>query len=79
MAENQERFREQHLFELANVYYLRDGKNTDLPVERPECVTTILNQKGAFAEAKGFVEGLCELLGIKNLSWKPLTQDVFYH
>lgn len=79
VTENQERFREQHLFELANVYYLRDGKNQDLPLERPECVTAVLNQNGAFAETKGFVEGLCELLGIKNLAWKPLTQDTFWH
>lgn len=79
VAENQERFREQHLFELANVHYLRNGKNDDLPIEQAECATAILNADGAFAEAKGFVEGVCELLGVRNLTWKPLTQDLFWH
>lgn len=79
VAENQERFREQHLFELAHAYYLRDGKTNDLPIERPECVTAILYTESAFAEAKGFVEGICEMLGIRELAWKPLAQDLFWH
>ncbi len=79
LAQNQERFSEQRLFELANVYLVSAGTEASLPREEPECVSVILQEKGAFAEAKGLLEEVCSTLGIHPLIWKPLSQDSLWH
>ncbi|MBP6944982.1 phenylalanine--tRNA ligase subunit beta [Patescibacteria group bacterium] len=79
VAENQERFRSQHIFEVANVYYLRDGKTNDLPQEEGECVAAVLGKGEAFREAKGLAEHLLSEFGIDSIQWKPLTTDLFWH
>ncbi len=79
VADNQERFRSQRIFEVANVYYLRDGKTNDLPDEQAECVAAILGDEEAFREGKGFAESLFTAFGITQVEWKPLKEDLFWH
>lgn len=79
VAQNQERFRVQRVFEMANVYYLNDGARRDLPREESECVVAVLDPDQAFAEAKGFVEYACSRFGVTDISWRSLENDLFWH
>ncbi len=79
VAENQERFREQKLFEVSHVYYPKK----DLPDEQLELGAVFLGDDQAWREAKGFVEHLYRELRIEKeeskIEWKPLTDDEFWH
>lgn len=79
VAENQETFRQQQLFEVANVYY-PTGKTWDnLPDEQLELAAAVLGDDSAWRKAKGFVELTLSELGIEGLVWKPLESDLFWH
>ncbi len=80
LADNQERFHEQRLFEIANVFYPRHHQKPELPDEQMEFGGAVLRQDDlAFKEAKGLVERLLEECGLDNVDWKPLMQDLFWH
>lgn len=79
VAENQERYREQSLFEVANVYYRRGEAWTDLPDESLELGCAFLAGEGSFAKAKGFVEHLLYEFGIDNVIWERFAQVGFWH
>ncbi len=79
VADNQERFRSQQIFEVANVYYLRHGNRSNLPQEEVECVAAVLGNEEAFREGKGLAEHLFSEFGIGSIEWKPLTTDLFWH
>ncbi|MCE9586174.1 phenylalanine--tRNA ligase subunit beta [Candidatus Uhrbacteria bacterium] len=74
--QNQERFRSQKLFELANVYYPRKGK---LPDEQAEFGALVLGDENAWREAKGLVEHVLAGLGVTDIVWKRLASDSFWH
>ncbi len=77
VAENQERFGSQRLFEVANVYFPRKH---DLPSEEAECIISVLEKDDAFHAAKGITEQILNEFGIKNVEWKPLEDnDLFWH
>ncbi|MEN9557876.1 MAG: Phenylalanine-tRNA ligase beta subunit [Candidatus Parcubacteria bacterium] len=81
VAENQERAREQRLFEIANVYYppSTSGVWNDLPDEHLEMGCAFLGDN-AFANAKGFVEHVLATHGITDVFWKRLTEKGgFWH
>lgn len=79
VAENQERYREQCLFEVANVYYRRGEAWTDLPDESLELGCAFLVGEGSFSQAKGFVEHVLRELGIDDVIWERFTQAGFWH
>jgi len=84
VADNQERFRRQRLFEIAHIYPRRltdkgNGPWTDLPDEQTEFVAAFFDQEASWKEAKGFAVALLEELGIDRLTWKLLTEDEFWH
>ncbi len=76
VADNQEQFREQALFEMANAYF---PKKQDLPDEELELGVAYLGDDLAWRKAKGFVEGLYHELGIEDIQWKRLDNDFFWH
>lgn len=81
VADNQERAREQRLFEVAKVYYPSDSAATwkDLPDEHLELGAAFLG-KEAFAHAKGFVEHLLAQFGVTGVTWTRLTEKgSFWH
>ncbi|MBD3251219.1 phenylalanine--tRNA ligase subunit beta [Candidatus Uhrbacteria bacterium] len=79
IADNQDRFKEQELFELSNVYYRR-GKNwKELPDEQPELGCAYLKGEDSFRYAKGVVEHLLDRLGIEGLSWARFSESGFWH
>lgn len=75
IAENQDRFRDQHLFEIAHAYYVKDK---GLPDEQLEMAVGVMGER-AWKEAKGLVEHVLAGLGVRNISWKPLATDPFWH
>lgn len=75
MAENQDRFRDQHLFEIAHAYYPQ-GKG--LPDEQLEMALGVMGEN-SWKDAKGLVEHVLAGLGVRNISWKPLATDPFWH
>ncbi len=79
VQENQERFRTQHLFEVAHVYFPAAGNKHDLPTEQPECLAAVLGDDSAFRQAKGYVESVCVDYGLKDITWKELTTDLSWH
>ena len=83
IAENQERFNEQMIFESANVYYpsagQKEGAWTELPSEEREFASAILAGEKSFVKAKGFVEHLLEEIGIGDLYWERMEEPGFWH
>lgn len=79
VLENQERARYQKLFEIQNVYYPKDKGWKDLPSEQLELGAAFLGEANAWREAKGFVEQLLAGLGIVDVTWKRLVDDLFWH
>ncbi len=86
VADNHDRFKEQRIFEVSNVYYNRaQGAGhgargwKDLPDEQLELGCAILAGDDGFKRAKGFVEHLFSELGIASVSWVRLSQKGFWH
>ncbi len=77
--QNQERFRNQKLFEVANVYYPKGSGWKTLPDEQPEFGALILGDENAWREAKGLVEHVFGGLGVTGVTWKRLASDSFWH
>jgi phenylalanyl-tRNA synthetase beta chain len=77
--QNQERFRNQKLFEIANVYYPKGGGWKTLPDEQAELGALVLGDENAWREAKGLVEHVLSGLGITGIIWKRLASDSFWH
>ncbi|MBI5654486.1 phenylalanine--tRNA ligase subunit beta [Candidatus Uhrbacteria bacterium] len=75
-AENAERFSEQRLFEIANVYYPQSG---NLPDEQLELSMLFLGMPEPWRAAKGCVEHLLDEMGITDVEWKRLDNDAFWH
>ncbi|MDO8617913.1 MAG: hypothetical protein Q7N87_03460 [Candidatus Uhrbacteria bacterium] len=88
VAENQERFHQQKIFEVAHVYYPKQVTGdrlqlTELPDEQLELGAAFLGDDRAWREAKGFVEYLYRELRIENgesrIAWRTLIDDEFWH
>ncbi len=79
VLENQERARSQKLFEVQNVYFPTDKSWKELPEEKLELGAAFLGDKTAWREAKGFVEHVLHGLGIQDVAWKRLVDDLFWH
>ncbi len=78
-SENRERESTQQLFEISNVYYPTTEGWKDLPDERLELGALFVGMKDAWKVAKGFVEHALLEVGIKNVSWRRLSTDSFWH
>ncbi len=94
-AENQERFGEQRLFEVANVYYPKRVESPksikskvtfdfrlstfDLPDEQLELGALFIGMDDAWRVAKGYVEHVLAEMGIADISWRRLANDSFWH
>jgi phenylalanyl-tRNA synthetase beta chain len=79
VADNQDRFKEQTLFEVSNVYYPTSKGWKDLPDERLEMGCAFLSDDGGFRRAKGFAEYLLSEFGMKDVSWSRLSKRGFWH
>ncbi len=79
VRENIDRFPEQALFELANVYYPKQATWKDLPNEQLELGAVFVGAGNAWRKAKGFAETLLSQLGIQGIEWKALANDPFWH
>lgn len=79
VAENQERFDHQRLFEVAHVYYPKKADWSELPDEQLELGGAFFGEGQIWKEAKGYVEQLLSEFGITDLQWKSLTHDAFWH
>ncbi|HWQ99589.1 MAG TPA: phenylalanine--tRNA ligase subunit beta [Candidatus Methylomirabilis sp.] len=87
VAENEERYRVQRLFEVANVYYPPKAVGsrqtavgwTDLPEEALEMGCAFLVGDEGWREAKGFVEHLFHEFGIEDVSWRRNAEVGFWH
>lgn len=78
VADNQERFREQSLFEVANAYLVQQGYH-ELPNESLELACAYFGEGDLFKKAKGFMEHLLEELGVPGISWKRVSEQGFWH
>lgn len=78
VAENQERFRQQMIFEVANAYIVKKGWN-ELPDEKLELACAFFGVENAFKQAKGFTEHLLKELGVREVEWSRMSQDGFWH
>jgi phenylalanyl-tRNA synthetase beta chain len=85
VAENGDRFKDQMIFEVSNVYYRATGNGQraggwkELPDERLELGCAFLAGDEGFARAKGFVEHLLSELGIASVHWSRLSRQGFWH
>ncbi len=81
VTENQERFAEQHLFEVAHVYYPRESGWKDLPREELMLSGVFFDSQktDAWKKAKGFAEHLYNEFGIGEVEWRRLENDPFWH
>lgn len=78
VADNQEREKNQSLFEVANAYLLTDdGKG--LPDESLELACVYFGEGDLFKKAKGFVEHLFSEIGVLGVTWKRVTEQGFWH
>ncbi len=73
MAQNQDRFSEQSLFEIAHVYFSKDGAWKNLPEETPMLSMGILDDD-AWKKIKGYCEHVFDLLHI-DVEWRPLEEE----
>lgn len=78
-AENQERFADQRLFEIANVYYPKGEGWKTLPDEQLELAALFMGMDDAWRHAKGYVEAVLTEMGVKDFSWRRLASDTFWH
>ncbi len=78
-AQNVERFPEQRLFEVSNVYYPTSEHWTNLPDEQLELGALFMGMLEPWRVAKGYVEHIFAELGVPHLSWKRLSSDAFWH
>ncbi len=78
-SENRERFPEQRLFEVSNVYYPKAADWSDLPDEQLEIGALFMGMKEPWRHAKGYVEHLLSEMGISDVEWKRLSDDAFWH
>lgn len=78
-SDNREREVEMRLFEVANVYYPTGSGWKDLPAERAELGALFVGMEEPWRHAKGYVEHLFESCGLKNISWRRLETDSFWH
>jgi phenylalanyl-tRNA synthetase beta chain len=78
-SENRERFVEQKLFEVANVYYPINEGWTTLPDEQLELGALFVGMTDPWRHAKGYVEFLLNEMGIHEYTWKRLSGDAFWH
>lgn len=83
-ADNMERFPEQRLFEVSNVYYPKTGNDgregwMDLPSEQLELSMLFLGMPEPWRAAKGAVEHLFAEMGIRDVEWRRLDDDSFWH
>lgn len=81
VAENQERFPEQQLFEVSHAYFPHHAKQTELPDERLMMSAAFVGSEDVWRQAKGFAEHLYQELGIRNqdIVWKKLEENPFWH
>lgn len=80
VAENQDRYKEQRLFEVQNVYYRKNGGWNDLPDEYLELgCAFLMSGSNGWKHAKGFVEHLFHEFGIEDISWSRVSTDTFWH
>lgn len=79
VIQNQDRFREQKLFEVQNVYYPTKKDWKELPDERLELGAAVLGDDRAWREAKGLVEHVLRQLNVHDVTWKRLENDTFWH
>lgn len=78
-SENRERDNELRFFEIANVYYPKSEGWKDLPDERAELGALFTGMNEPWRVAKGYVEHALEEAGIKQVSWRRLESDSFWH
>lgn len=78
-ADNQERFSEQGLFEIANVYYPQGETWAQLPDEQLELGALFMGMDEPWRKAKGYVETVLAEMGLKDVAWKRLSTDAFWH
>ncbi|MFZ2804083.1 MAG: phenylalanine--tRNA ligase subunit beta [Patescibacteria group bacterium] len=78
-SENRERFAEQRLFEVSNVYYPKAVGWKDLPDEQLEIGALFMGMPHPWRVAKGYVEHVLNQMGIKEISWRRLSDDSFWH
>jgi len=78
-SENRERYGEQRLFEVANVYYPTGEGWKNLPDEQLELGALFMGMPNSWRVAKGYVEHVLDQMGIKELSWRRLSDDSFWH
>lgn len=79
VSDNMDRFKEQAVFEVSNVYYPQSKDWKNLPDEQLELGCAFLAGDESFKRAKGFVEHLLSELGIESVSWARLSQKGFWH
>jgi len=78
-SENRERQSEIRLFEVANVYFPKGKGWKDLPNEQLELGALFFGMKEPWRAAKGYVEHVLREMGIKDISWRRLATDAFWH
>jgi phenylalanyl-tRNA synthetase beta chain len=78
VADNQERFREQAVFEVANAYLMQDGHH-QLPNESLELACAYFGQGDILKKAKGFMEHLLDELGIPDVVCQRVSEQGFWH
>lgn len=79
-SENRERFAEQRLFEVSNVYYPTHEQWIELPDEQLELGALFVGMDAPWRAAKGYVEHILEAMGLlENIGWKRLSKDDFWH
>ena len=78
-SENREREPVLRLFEVANVYYPKSAGWKDLPDEQLELGALFMNTGNEWKTAKGFVEHVLSEMGIRDVSWRRLSTDSFWH
>ena len=78
VVENQERFRQQRIFEVSRVYFPTQEKG-QLPKEELEVGLAVLGGDDAWKQAKGAVEWLLRECGIAGIEWREPQADAFWH
>jgi len=90
VSQNQERYRQQSLFEIAHIYYATERGWKTLPEERlmlglamlaPEAAAGEKTQEGGnhWKKMKGTVEHIFYELGIEHVQWKRVENESLWH